>query len=330
MEEKYCEYCEKYFTGLSVNHLRCCDKYLDHIDELVSMLTYDFLYDEYIIKEKSVRQISKEVGFKKPRQVQNKLIEYNIPIRNAHENRFAKGYIEQTKTTCLEKYGCEYHTLKESSIRQKIWDGVKEKYGVDNLFIHKETLEKIKNTVLEKYGVDNVSQSKIIRQKVKDTCMNKYGVESVSKVPEFINKMKVTKASKNHIYSHTSKISESFFTLLYEKMLPSDHIYFQPKTKEFTIMSEENILYCYDFVDSEKMKCIEFNGDYWHGNPNIYESDWINPHNGLTMKEMKLKDNKKIKAIKNRGYGCLIVWEKEYKDNPEKIFKKCIRFLNKI
>lgn len=87
------------------------------------------------------------------RQVHKKLLEYNIPLRNAHENRLAKGYIEQTKTTCLEKYGCEYHTLKESSIRQKIWDGVKTKYGVENVFSVNDIKEKSKKTMLEKYDV---------------------------------------------------------------------------------------------------------------------------------------------------------------------------------
>lgn len=330
MEEKCCEYCKCHFNGELINHLRCCNKYLNHIDNLVSTLTYDFLYDEYIIKEKSISQISQEVGFKKNRQVHKKLLEYRIPIRNAHENRFAKGYVEQTKKTCLEKYGVEYHTLKDSPIRQKIWDGVEEKYGVKNVFIDDNIKEKSKKTMLEKYGVQYCSQSFEIQQKIKDTCLEKYGVYNPAMNINIINKMKATKASKVYTYGHTSAIAESFFTSLYEKMSPSNHIYFRPLTKEFTVMSDENILYCYDFVDSEKKKCIEFNGDYWHGNPNIYESDWINPHNGLSVKEMKLKDNKKTKAIKNRGYECLTIWEKEYRDNPEKIFKKCIKFLNKF
>jgi hypothetical protein len=330
MDEKYCEFCGSVFDGALVNHLRICKNYKKCIINLESKLTFDFLYDEYIIKEKSIRQISKEIGFKKPRQVHKKLLEYNIPLRNAHENRFAKGYIEQTKSTCLEKYGCEYHTLKESSIRQKIWDGVEEKYGVKYISLLPETIEKIKKTNLKKYGVENVGQSDKIKQKVKDTCLIRYGVYNPFMNIDVINKIKETKATKIYTTSHTSAIAESFFTLLYEKISSSDHIYFRPKTKEFTIMSDENILYCYDFVDSEKKKCIEFNGNYWHGNPSIYENDWINPHSSLSMKEMKLKDKKKINAIKKRGYKCLIVWEKEYKDNPEKIFKKCIRFLNKF
>lgn len=327
MEQKYCDYCETFFTGELINHLRCCDKYLDHIDELISMLTYEFLYNEYIVKEKSISQISKEVGFKKNRQVHKKLLEYKIPIRNAHENRFAKGYIEQTKTTCLEKYGCEYHTLKESPIRQKIWAGVKEKYGVDNIFQLPEVIEKIKKTNLKKYGVENASQSKEIRQKVKDTCLERYGVDNVRKSQEFINKMKATKASKPTAYAHTSKISQDFFSLLYDKLTPSDHIYFQPKSKEFTVMSKDNVLYCYDFVDSINMVCIEFNGDYWHGNPNLYESDWVNPHNGLTSKEMQVKDKVKIKSIKERGYRVLVIWESDFRKNSDKVINKCVKFI---
>ena len=32
----------------------------------------------------------------------------------------------------------------------------------------------------------------------------------------------------------------------------------------------------YDFVSPKKRKIIEFNGDYWHANPAIYNSGWVN------------------------------------------------------
>jgi hypothetical protein len=75
-------------------------------------------------------------------------------------------------------------------------------------------------------------------------------------------------------------------------------------------------------------KCIEFNGNYWHSNPLIYERNWINPHTKLTTIEVQLKDNDKINTIKElRGYECLTIWEKDYDDNPELMIIKCLEFL---
>ena len=40
-------------------------------------------------------------------------------------------------------------------------------------------------------------------------------------------------------------------------------------------------------------------------------------------------DKNKIKLIENEGYKVLIIWENEYKQNPETVVKRCIDFLKK-
>lgn len=332
MEKHVCEFCGESYEKTPNNiskHLFKCEEYKEYKNSIIESLTYDFLYSEYVIEEKSVTQIAKESGFKKGNYIQKKLIEFNIPLRNSSESRFAKGYINLTKKKCNEKYGCDYHTLKESPIRENIYQGVKDKYGVENIFQAKEVKDKIKTTILEKYGVEFISQAQVVKDKFKETCLNKYGVNNVSQVQEFISKAMHTKANRVYTNSHTSLKSEKFFTELYDKIdYKHEHIYFKPKTKEYTVMSENNKLYCYDFVDTKLKKCIEFNGNYWHSNPLMYESFWVNPHTKLTSLEVQQKDQEKINTIKNlRGYDCLVIWEKDYDENPEEEINKCVEFL---
>ena len=79
----------------------------------------------------------------------------------------------------------------------------------------------------------------------------------------------------------------------------------------------------YDFT--YKKKIIEFNGDYWHGNPNLYnENDKI--INQL-VKERWEYDTRKIDLAKSKGYDVLVIWEYDYNNHPNLTFKKCIKFL---
>jgi G:T-mismatch repair DNA endonuclease (very short patch repair protein) len=47
----------------------------------------------------------------------------------------------------------------------------------------------------------------------------------------------------------------------------------------------------------------------------------------LTASEIWLKDAKKIKLIRDRGYDIMIVWEYDYIRTPNEIIKNCLNFL---
>jgi hypothetical protein len=68
----------------------------------------------------------------------------------------------------------------------------KEKYGVENAMILKETQEKTKKTNREKYGVDFLMQSSEIQEKSKKTLIEKWGVDHISKTEDFKEKFKET------------------------------------------------------------------------------------------------------------------------------------------
>ena len=320
---------EEFSSGAFPTHARLCTKYQIKKLQMIKKLTYEFLYHEYIEEEKSASQISREMGFCKATEVKAKLKEYGIKERTLKESRKTKGYIEQCKKTSLEKYGTEYHTMKNSTIRQKIFDGVKEKYGVDNVFQADAVKEKIKETCLERYGVEHASQAEEIKERAKNTCIKKYGVDNAAKNIDIINKTKEKWMNNPKSFSHSSPFADEFFSQLISKLGSTDHIHCHTLGKEYSVMSKEKLLYFYDFVDTLKGKVIEFNGDYWHANPEVYSKDWINTHNGLVASEIWARDSEKIKTIKEeRGYSVLVIWEKDVRRDRDGMIEKCIEFLN--
>jgi hypothetical protein len=78
-----------------------------------------------------------------------------------------------------------------------------------------------------------------------------------------------------------------------------------------------------------KGKIIEFNGDSWHANPNIYQADdRPNPLNQeLTAAEIWQRDAAKLNLYQSRGYNTLIVWQSDYKRNQKEVIDTCLKFL---
>lgn len=321
-----CKYCNKPYNNW-MSHCKVCDKYKEYKNKNLSKLTYSFLYEQYIVQEKSMGEIKRELHLRTS-HIKAALHKYGIPLRTHSQTRYAKGYIRLTKETCLKKFGTDYAHRKGSTVYDKQMLSVRNKYGVDNVWSVPYIKEKIKQTNLEKYGVDNPSKSKSIRYKVMTTCLNRYGYSNPASVPEFIHKQKLTrkKRSKN---CHTSNVANTFFTELLKRLSTHEHVYCANLGKEYCVMSEDKELYFYDFVHTEKCKCIEFNGDYWHCNPHLYNSNWINPHTKRTALEIWTHDDNKLSTIKKlRNFECLIVWEYDVKHNFNLELQKCLEFLS--
>lgn len=73
---------------------------------------------------------------------------------------------------------------------------------------------------------------------------------------------------------------------------------------------------------------IEFQGDYWHANPLKYSGDEILIGKKVAS-DIWEKDANKVRDLIAKGYDVLIVWEDEFKREPEKTINKCKQFLDK-
>lgn len=76
--------------------------------------------------------------------------------------------------------------------------------------------------------------------------------------------------------------------------------------------------YVFDF--KIKNTLIEFNGDYYHCNPDIYINGPINKDQLYTT----IKDKEKIDSCLNSNYKILIIWEKDYLENKLKILNSLL------
>jgi hypothetical protein len=77
------------------------------------------------------------------------------------------------------------------------------------------------------------------------------------------------------------------------------------------------------------MKAIEFNGDCFHANPEIFNGcDRPNPfRKDLTSEDIWEFDKIKNDVIMNRGFDLMIVWEKDYRENRGKIIEEVNKFI---
>lgn len=76
-------------------------------------------------------------------------------------------------------------------------------------------------------------------------------------------------------------------------------------------------------------KIIEYNGDLFHANPDLFESS-DKPHpfrKNMTSADIWVIDNARIDYYNYKGYKSLVVWENEYKTKKEEVINKCLNFL---
>lgn len=67
-----------------------------------------------------------------------------------------------------------------------------------------------------------------------------------------------------------------------------------------------------DGYDPATNTVYEFYGDYWHGNPKIYEANKINGVNNKTFGDLYIKTLEKEEILKNAGYKIISIWENEF------------------
>ena len=87
----------------------------------------------------------------------------------------------------------------------------------------------------------------------------------------------------------------------------------------------KNKIFSYDLTIGNKI--IEFNGDFWHMNPDMYDSDYVHPYSNLSAEEKWEIDEIKLNCAFQNGYEVLTIWEQEYNENKEATIQKCVEFL---
>jgi G:T-mismatch repair DNA endonuclease (very short patch repair protein) len=74
-------------------------------------------------------------------------------------------------------------------------------------------------------------------------------------------------------------------------------------------------------------KIIEYFGDYWHASHLLFEDDEVHTNIGMTAKEIRKKDEEKIKEIESAGYKVLVIWEHDYISDENEVRNNIKNFL---
>jgi len=182
---------------------------------------------------------------------------------------------------------------------------------------------------------DNEAKEKLSdRQKTftLEKCIQRYGEEKGRKI--FTERQERWQKSLNENgnlkqgYSNASQ--ELFYSILkFYDFDKKNKIYFATKNSEFRLNKKEGGVWIYDFVDLPNKKIIEYNGDEYHANPEMFESDEY-PHpfrKNVTAAEIWEKDRKKLEVAREEGFEVITIWDSEYRKSKKDTLDRCLSFL---
>jgi G:T-mismatch repair DNA endonuclease (very short patch repair protein) len=97
-------------------------------------------------------------------------------------------------------------------------------------------------------------------------------------------------------------------------------------TKEIRDKSKKSV-YIPDFFIKDISLVIEFYGDYWHGNPKIYNKNDIIL--GVLAEDVWKNDSERLMFFKEHyKVDSIIIWESDFRTNKEKVLKKIMEIVN--
>ena len=70
--------------------------------------------------------------------------------------------------------------------------------------------------------------------------------------------------------------------------------------------------YNVDAYDPNTRTIYEFYGDYWHGNPKLYESSKLNPSVNKTFGDLYKSTMKRENELKSLGFNLNVIWEFDF------------------
>lgn len=244
---------------------------------------------------------------------------FNIPKEEGEE--WKKKNYSITLENLMEKHGEKNGKKKWKEYVNKqaltnTFEYKKEKYGwtKDEFDVYNKSRSITLKNMIKKHGEKNgteVYENYIKRQSY--TCSKEYFIEEYGEIQ---GKLKFDNfVEKKTNFLGYSKISQDFFDVL-DKYYKEYTTFYATKNEEYEIINKNDYYYMLDYYIKELNICVEYNGDMWHANPNMFEAH-DNPipyKKDLYADEIWERDNNRIKKLKELGIKTFIVWDSEVKD----------------
>lgn len=170
--------------------------------------------------------------------------------------------------------------------------------------------EKIRNKTKENYRKDNTLKYRVSHfGKSNGMYGKKHSKESRKKISQALKK----KYKENKFYREKMKINGARSMLSQNKRTPKTEVLVQ----NYLFSNDVNFIpnyvidfYEYDLFIPHKNILIEVQGDYWHGNLDIFTEENLLEH----QRQKKIKDVQKRTFAENKGFILLEIWEKDIKN----------------
>lgn len=246
--------------------------------------------EHWVEKGFSIDQANEQISkFQQQRSIQDKFKKDRTRSPRCVEHWISKGYSKQE----AENKVSEFQTFNEP------W--YIEKYGIEKgKEIYKQRREKARVYTSLNYFT------------------NKYGEEKGLELwgRKYKNSFKASRASK---------ISKDFFDRIVEKLPSNIKVYYYEN--EFKKITPAGKPYMYDFVITDPIKfCIEFNGDFWHANPDMFFDPEFSHilWNGKTVRDIHCYDKEKNDFLRAEGFQVEVVWQNKQRTISDEIVNKSV------
>lgn len=248
------------------------------------------------------------------------------------EIRYRELQVKQAYSNSREYKGMTEEEFKQyNQSRAVTLENMIKKYGkeegtkVFNEYREKQRYTKSKQRYIDEYGEKQGLE--IFKE------INKKKIQSLENFQRKYGKEEGLRRYRSYVEGHQkgfSDVASNLFEQI-ESLMNTDKVSFLylPKNSEL-LLEKIGGFYKYDFCIPELKFIIEFNGDVFHGNPQLFnESDCPNPFNRtLTAKQMWLNDKEKIDLAKSKGFEVMVIWERDYRNDSETIMNNIIKTIS--
>ncbi len=253
----------------------------------------------------------------------------NIFSAAYNRSKFENNKFEYTKNF---KIRCKKCSSRMNSInsREKIKQTCLKRYGVEHVFQSKDFIEHTRNTYKEKYG-DN--WKKVKASSMIDYWKNRVRIHHNGDNPltraKMVASWKITVSKKSpEDISKWRKAILSTKSKIATECLDNLSISLGLDIKREYLIGTRHVD---GFIEN---KCIiEFYGNFWHANPEIYDTLDVIKHHGksFSVEEIWKKDKQRINEILQiKQLPIIIIWEQSYTNNKELTIKNIKDIINNL
>lgn len=234
--------------------------------------------------------------------------------------RKAEFYLAPTKKVPTGRWRCSEFVLSCEAVKDRRKETNIERIGVANPFeIHNANIteeEKRNNnikreqTCVDRFGMPHPFHTPEAKANSIIANKNRYKPENILELEKSKRKTELTILARYG--SHAAKPGKTHYrrSKIGDKWL--DSVGVSPSMREIYVKTSEKA-FRVDGMSDDRSTIYEFNGDYWHGNPQVFEPDFYNPQAHATMQELYERTQIKEKALREAGYQLVAIWEKDFR-----------------